>query len=309
MCRKTILFAAVLFVGSSVSDAQADNRITILYDAFGKPSELKKDWGFSALVEVNGKRILFDTGNNVEIFAHNVNAQGIDLTDLDFVVISHRHGDHIGGLHHLLNVNPEVKIYAPEEGFGVFGATLPGNFYKRNDFLPPEQRYFAGDPPKTLRFGTAWPQGNFKLVSEATEIAPGFHLIVLKGEWGSDPAVVEISLAIETPDGIVLVVGCSHPTIEKIVAASQATVSKPIHLVVGGTHLLPATNEDIQRIAGALHDTWKVAWIAPAHCTGEPAFEILKETFGNRYIYAGLGTTVDFGRNPDAGLEAPQPAL
>src|SRR5690349_19831389 len=89
-------------------------QITVLYDAFGKTSAMKKDWGFSAYVEYGGKRILFDTGNNAEIFAHNVTAKSIDLTNLDFAIISHRHGDHTSGLNHLLKVNPTVKIYAPQ---------------------------------------------------------------------------------------------------------------------------------------------------------------------------------------------------
>lgn len=307
MCNRpgtiAALVAAMVLLWPSVSAAQAENRITVLYDAFGKPSELKKDWGFSALVEVNGKRILFDTGNNANIFAHNTQAKGVDLTDLDFAVISHRHGDHIGGLSHLLSVNPNVKMYASEEGFGVFGSSLPGTFYPQNESLPAEQRYFDGDPPETLHFGTAWPEGNFTLVGEATEVAPGFHVIALPGAWGADPPVVELSLAIDTPKGIVLVVGCSHPTIENIVETAKATIDKPVHLVIGGTHLLPADEEEIQRIATALHDTWKVEWIAPAHCTGEPAFEILKDTFGDRYVYAGLGTTIGLGANPLAAAQ------
>jgi 7,8-dihydropterin-6-yl-methyl-4-(beta-D-ribofuranosyl)aminobenzene 5'-phosphate synthase len=68
----------------------------VLYDAFGKPSDMTKDWGFSGLIEYRGKRILF--GNNAEIFAYNVEAKGIDLTTLDFVVASHRHGDHTTAL-------------------------------------------------------------------------------------------------------------------------------------------------------------------------------------------------------------------
>ena len=295
-------------IGAAPAYAQSSTgQITVLYDAFGKTSTMKKDWGFSALIEYGGKRILFDTGNNAEIFAHNVEAKGIDLRQLDFAVVSHRHGDHTSGLNHLLKVNPGVKIYAPQENFGVFGAALPGTFYKRNDSLPSEMRYFDGKPPETLRFGSPWPEGNFTWVSKTTEIMPGFHLILLNGTWGADLEVKEISLAIDTPDGIVLIVGCSHPTIEKIVEAAKNTINKPIHLILGGTHLLPATNDQISSIAASLRDNWSVRYIAPVHCTGEPAFAILKEAFGDRYIYSGLGTTILLGPKVTVKAEAGQP--
>ena len=290
------------------AQAQADKaEITVLYDAFGKTSTMQKDWGFAAFIEYGGKRILFDTGNNAEIFAHNVRAKDIDLSALDFAVVSHRHGDHTSGLNHLMTVNPGVEIYAPQENFGVFGAALPGTFYKRDESLPPEMRYFDGNPPETMRFGSAWPQGNFTWITETTEVAPGFHLILLKGPWGVDLDVMEISLAIDTPDGIVLIVGCSHPTIEKIVEAARSVIDKPVHLVFGGTHLLPATPDEISRIAAVLRDDWKVAWIAPVHCTGEPAFAILKQSFGDRYLYAGLGTTLELGPKVTMKAEAGQP--
>lgn len=170
-----------------------------------------------------------------------------------------------------------------------------------------DTRYFDGDPPETLRFGSAWPEANFTWVTKDTEIAPGFHLIVLPGSWGVDLEVKEISLAIETPDGIVLIVGCGHPKIETIVKAAKAALNKPIHLVIGGLHLLPASDNEIRRIATALRDTWNVRFVAPGHCTGEPGFAILKEVFSDRYIYAGLGSNLRLGPTVTVKAEAGQP--
>src|SRR4029077_17906672 len=84
---------------------RAADKVTILYDAFSDSKEMTKGWGFSALVEHDGKRILFDSGNNAEIFEHNVKALGVDLTKIDFAVISHRHSDHATGVKYLLKVN------------------------------------------------------------------------------------------------------------------------------------------------------------------------------------------------------------
>jgi 7,8-dihydropterin-6-yl-methyl-4-(beta-D-ribofuranosyl)aminobenzene 5'-phosphate synthase len=305
--RALVPICAAALGGAAPAVAQNPAQITILYDAFGKASSMKKDWGFAAYIEYGGKKILFDTGNNAEIFEHNVQAKGIDLTKLDFAIASHRHGDHTSGLNYLLKVNPSVKIYAPQENFGVFGAALPGTFYKRDESLPPEMRYFDGNPPAQLRFGSPWPEANFSWVSKTTEIAPGFYLIPLTGNWGADFEVREISLALDTPDGVVLIVGCSHPTIEKIVEAAKAATGKPIHLVLGGLHLLPATNDQIKAIAASLHDTWKVEFIVPTHCTGEPAFAILKKRFGDNYVYAGLGSTVVLGPKIVVKAEAGQP--
>lgn len=79
---------------------------------------------------------------------------------------------------------------------------------------------------------------------------------------------------------------------------AATAINKRIHLIAGGYSLLPAPNEEIQRVASALHDTWRVEWIAPVHCTGEPALAILQKTFADHYIYAGLGSSVGLGANP-----------
>ena len=267
-------------------------RITVLYDAFGKQPGTRKDWGYSALIEYSGKRILFDTGNNPEILEQNAKAKGADLSKLDFVILSHRHGDHMGGLRYLLKVNPTVKIYAPKEGFGVFGSDLPSTFYRKNPSLPPEQRYYDGNPPEVMRAGSAWPDANFQLIDKNTEIAPDIQLITLVSDKPGTLELRELSLAVNTPEGIVLVVGCSHPGVEKIVAAAAA-INPRIHAIAGGFHLVVTSDADIDKVVKALHDNFKVELIAPGHCTGEPAFTALKRAFGDRYVYAGLGTTLE----------------
>jgi 7,8-dihydropterin-6-yl-methyl-4-(beta-D-ribofuranosyl)aminobenzene 5'-phosphate synthase len=272
--------------------AATGNRVTILYDAFGKSPTMTKDWGYSALVEYGGKRILFDTGNNPNIFAKNVKAAGVDLRKLDFVVISHRHLDHTAGLNHLLTVNPDVKIYAPKEPFGVFGSSLPSKFYRQQDSLPPEMRYFDGHPGEVLTFGTAWPTGKFVTVDSTLEVAPGVHLISLISENVGTKELRELSMVMETPQGMIVVAGCSHPGIEKIVTAATG-IDRHVHMVLGGLHLPAATDQEIARIAAALHDTYKVDLIAPGHCTGEPAFYRFKKTWKDRYIYAGVGSVID----------------
>ena len=103
-------------------------------------------------------------------------------------------------------------------------------------------------------------------------------------------------MAINTADGIVLVVGCSHPGIESIVAEA-AKINPHIHFIAGGFHLVAAQDPAIEKVATTLHDTYKVDYIAPGHCTGEPTFVALQKRFGDHYLYAGLGTTLDLGAN------------
>jgi 7,8-dihydropterin-6-yl-methyl-4-(beta-D-ribofuranosyl)aminobenzene 5'-phosphate synthase len=286
-----IACAATISAAPMASAAAGNAQITLLYDAFGKASTMQKDWGYAAFVEYGGKRILFDTGNNPDILAQNAKGKGVDLTKLDFVVMSHRHGDHMGGLTYLLQVNPTVKIYAPKEGFGVYGADLASSFYRKDASLPQEQRYFDGAPPEVMRFGSAWPGANFQLVDKNIEIAPDIHLIALVSDKPGTLELRELSLAINTPDGMVIVVGCSHPGIDRIVQSATA-INPRIHFIAGGFHLVAAPDPDIEKIVTALHDRFRVEYVAPGHCTGEPAFTALKKAFGDHYIYAGLGTTL-----------------
>src|SRR2546430_1510463 len=206
-----MVLAGCAATSSPPQAARADSakaQITILYDAFGKSSSMQKDWGYAALIEYGGKRILFDTGNNGDTLAQNAKAKGIHLIAL------------------------------------------------------------VSDKPGTLELR-------------------------------------ELSLAINTAEGMVIIVGCSHPGIEKIVEAATK-INPRIHLVAGGFHLVVSKDEEIEKIVTALHDTYKVAYVAPGHCTGEPTFTALKKAFGDRNVYAGLGATMTLSGTPRSIAEADQ---
>lgn len=269
----------------------APARVTILYDAFGTAPGVTKDWGFAALIEYDGRRILFDTGNNAAIFEKNVRALHVDLRRLDFAIISHRHGDHIAGLSYLLRVNPSVKIYAPRESFGVFGSSLPGTFFRADSSLPRSSRYFDGAPPAHLGFGAAWPEAHFTLVDTLTEVAPGVTIVSTVSHTPGTLELRELSLVLRTPTGALLVVGCSHAGIEAILRATAA-VTPDVALIVGGLHWVTAADSTIARLTTALHDSWHVRQMGPGHCTGEPGFAALRKKFGVAYLYAGLGSVL-----------------
>ena len=208
----------------------------------------------------------------------------------------------MGGMSYLLSLNPKVKIYAPKENFGIFGSSMASSFYRKAENLPAEMRYFDGSPPQLMKFGTAWPNANFELIDKTTEIAPGITLIALVSDKPGTLELKELSLAIDTPEGVVLIVGCSHPGIDRIVEAATA-INKRIHLIAGGLHLAITPDAEIERLVTALRDTYHVEWVAPGHCTGEPAFAALLKGFGDHDLYAGLGSVIGLGAKPHAGLE------
>jgi len=292
MWLRRLLTVIALFLVAPLSFGSAGNRVTILYDAFGENSALTKDWGFAALVEYRGLRILFDTGNNPQVFAHNVAAAGIDLGHLDFAIVSHRHLDHAAGLSHLLAINPGVRIYVPKEVFGSFGSSLPSDFYRKQETLPSPMRYFDGRPDETLHFGTAWTGANFVPLDKTTEIAPGIFILALVSDAPGTKELRELSLAIDTPQGLMLMVGCSHPGIENVLESASA-INSQLHIIFGGLHLPAAPDERISKVSALLHDKFKVERLAPGHCTGEPAFAAFRKTWGADYIYAGLGSVIE----------------
>ncbi|MEO0997639.1 MAG: MBL fold metallo-hydrolase [Pseudomonadota bacterium] len=275
----------------AVSSASAETSLTVLYDAFGPAGAFERDWGFSALLRHDGRNILIDTGSDPGVFARNAARAGVDLANLDAVILTHRHMDHLGGLPAVLAEKPQVPIYAPHEPFGQFGSELPASIYSRDGSLPRHLRFFDGRPPASLRFGSAWPDAAIVPVTGHREIFPGVHLLANRTEHMDSHGLHEVSLAIETPRGLVVIVGCSHPGVESIVASAQA-IDTPVALVVGGFHLPAATDEAIDRTSAALK-ALGVGAVAPAHCSGEVTMARLREQWHGRFVETGVGRRID----------------
>ena len=274
----------------------AQNRVTILNDAFGDNPQLEQDWGYAALIEFEGKRILFDTGDNIQVFRKNVEAMHVDLTHLDMVIITHAHGDHTSGLRYVLSVNPKVKLYVPDDPYFT-GSVLPGAFLTADarPELPAKMRYFRGGIRPEPKGWVAWTDTNMTAVSEAMTVAPHIRLVSLVSEKPAFKGLREISLVLDTPKGPVVFVGCSHPGIERILEAATASAQdKSVAMIVGGLHLLQDSPEQVESTLNTLTDTYHVQTMAVGHCSGELAFLRVQQRWGDRNRYAGLGETVAF---------------
>jgi 7,8-dihydropterin-6-yl-methyl-4-(beta-D-ribofuranosyl)aminobenzene 5'-phosphate synthase len=276
--------------------ALAQNRVTILNDAFGDRANLVQDWGYAALIEFEGKRILFDTGDNIEVFRKNVEALHVDLTKLDMVIITHAHGDHTSGLRYVLSKSPNVKLYVPDDPYFT-GSVLPATFLSADarPELPAKMRYFRGGTRPEPRGWVAWTDTNMTAVSASMTITPHVHLVSLVSDKPAFKGLREISLVLDTAKGPVVFVGCSHPGIERILAsATVADPNQPVSMLVGGLHLLQDSPEQIETTLDVLAHTYHVQTMTIGHCSGELAFLRVHQRWGERSVYAGLGETIVF---------------
>jgi 7,8-dihydropterin-6-yl-methyl-4-(beta-D-ribofuranosyl)aminobenzene 5'-phosphate synthase len=314
--RLIVTGTALLSIVSSPRLAGAYEIIN-LYDAFGEErAGTRKDFGFSAVIRHEGTTILFDAGTSADILEQNANALGVDLREVDFAVASHAHADHTGGFDYLLRVNPRIKIYFPNDFFGA-GAPLTFDISGAEPEvvreLPEEQCYFGGKTMSAVLESDGRFYKAVEYVTESQEVAPGFHLIATTspniGYFTKYPGVdlegrpitdgreenflglPELSLAVSTGESIVLIVGCSHSTVEEIVRETKEITGSSVGLLVGGYHLLPYDRGTIQGIGSRLK-ALGVERIAPSHCTGHLGFKVLRDIYGGGYELFGLGSTL-----------------
>jgi 7,8-dihydropterin-6-yl-methyl-4-(beta-D-ribofuranosyl)aminobenzene 5'-phosphate synthase len=233
--------------------------ITEIYNNILHREDLTASWGFSCVIRLPGRTVLFDTGGKGSVLLDNMEAAGIDPSSIDIVFLSHEHGDHIGGLEDFLELNNEVTVYSPAS----FGEAY-------RDVL--------------TRFGVEPVD-----VEGSVEICPG---VWSTGEMGG--LIREQSLVLSTDRGPVVVTGCAHPGIADIAERARELAEGAPLLVMGGFHMGRTGDEEVIRIISSL-EKLGVRYAAPSHCTGEWAIEAFRKAFGERFITGGAGMTYEIG--------------
>jgi 7,8-dihydropterin-6-yl-methyl-4-(beta-D-ribofuranosyl)aminobenzene 5'-phosphate synthase len=232
--------------------------IVIMFDNYQYNPACETAWGFSAYIKANDRTIVFDTGLKADMLGRNIKTLELEMKNIDFIILSHEHNDHTGGLGKVLSLSPETTL--------IFPSIFSSGFKSK-----------ISDVKNRLEIG-----------SESKEIAPG---IFTSGTL--DGPVKEQALFIKTGKGKVVITGCAHPGILKIVEKSiEVTGGKP-YMVIGGFHLLRHTPEETRKIAQAMKKLG-VKMVAPTHCTGDRAIEIFKKEFGKGFLKAGVGFRFDF---------------
>ena len=229
--------------------------ITVVYDNNPYKQGLETSWGFSALITGFEKTILFDSGRDRSLLS-NMEKLAIDPNKINIVVLSHIHPDHTGGLGSLLEKNPNVSVYLPK--------SFPTKFKDK------VQAYGA----KIID------------VEQSLKICENVYSTGQLGRW-----IKEQSLIIRTDKGLIVITGCAHPGIVKIVTAAKDLVKDDVLLVMGGFHLEWASRGKIEKIISAFKQ-WHVRYVGPCHCSGDKARALFEKHFGNNYINVGAGKVI-----------------
>lgn len=250
------------FLEGSVSGITAGSGIEkpvtvkVIYDNYVKINELQPDWGYAVLIEGLDKTILFDTGTKPDIFTSNLRKMGLDASKVDFLVISHEHGDHTGGIPAFIEMKKDIPVVIP---------------YSFSDKFKKKMTGFGLVP---------------LLVKEPARICNNLYT---SGEF--DFQIAEQTLVLDTKKGLIVMTGCSHPGIVEMLKKIKSDFNKNIYMVFGGFHLLQKSDKEMNTIISEMKTLGVIKWGA-THCTGDKQIQTFKDSFGENYFELGVGNTI-----------------
>lgn len=295
-------------------------KITTLIENNPSPtdSRLVCEHGLSLYIEIPNTTILFDTGQSGE-FIQNAASLGKDLSSIDYMLISHGHYDHGGGVSKLLEegvLGKQTQMVVGNEFFRTkYAEIIEGAFSFSGIKTVGEGIQLDG---KSYRFaGVSYKERDIELsgislrrveedTMNLTDDIIIFHhfkqsndfeklntrfVVEEGGQHPVDHFQDEISLGIKTDKGLVLIVGCSHIGIVNIINDVVKRIDMPIYMVIGGTHLIEADEERVDKTIEAFHKLG-IEKIAVSHCTGEKAIDKLKDSFKDGFILNTTGNVI-----------------
>lgn len=243
---------------SAINGIENPVTIKVIYDNYIKVDGLKANWGYSIVIEGLEKCILFDTGANPDIFESNFKNMNIDAEKIDFLMLSHEHGDHTAGIQAIIKLKKGIPVIIP---------------YSFSESFKKKMVKYGLDP---------------LLVKEPVKICTNLYS---SGEFSSP--VPEQALVLNTRQGLVVMTGCSHPGIVEMLKEIKSKFNKNIYTVFGGFHLLDKSDDEMKKIIADMK-ALGVVKCGATHCTGVRQTEMIKEAFGTNFIELGVGNTLVF---------------
>ncbi|MCU0460092.1 MAG: MBL fold metallo-hydrolase [Bacteroidales bacterium] len=232
--------------------------VTVIYDNYVHTAGMEPDWGYSIVIEGLDKTILFDTGTKPGIFRSNFEKTGLDASAIDLVVISHEHYDHVGGLPAFAKMKTGIPVIIPHS---IKPAIIES--MSSSGFMP-------------------------LLVKDAGMIC---QCLYTSGEF--DFEIAEQCLVLDTRDGLVVMTGCSHPGIVRMLKEIKETFGKNIVSVFGGFHLMNKSEREMEGIIAEMK-ALGIVRCGATHCTGEKQIEMFRKAFGDNYFDLGAGNRIVF---------------
>lgn len=275
------------------------------------PSGGTGEWGFSGLLEVDGRRLLIDTGLRAGTVLRNAEELGIDLSTVTDVVLTHNHGDHTGGLITLRrelskkNAKALARVHVPE---GIFLSRLTADGREANGLLPIKAAYeqlggvfIEHARPFELSPGV-WLLGPVPRVHPERNWSVATQLQTPAGPV-EDNVPEDTAVVVNSRDGLIVISGCGHAGIINTAEyARKAIRQAPIDAAIGGFHLFAATDEQLAWTAGQLRAVG-LRHLLGAHCTGIEAVFRLRQLTGlarRDAVVAAVGSSYTLGSGIDA---------